>query len=117
MDLEKIEIRKNFLKTPDVATLKHLIFIILWYQSSPSRSQAELLTIPLMKRCFERNGMAKDFDFKQKKSTWKKKRGSSRVEDSAPQLGMIPYFFDPSPRDIFFLSVILGPCLFSVINP
>ena len=112
MDLEKIEIRKIFLKTPDVATLKHLIFIILWYQSSPSRSQAELLTIPLMKRCFERNGMAKDFDFKQKKSTWKK-RGSSRVEDSALQLGMIPYFFDPCPRDIFFFVRYFRPMFVS----
>ena len=73
MDLEKTEIRKKNSKTPNFATLKHLIFIILWYQSSPSRSQAEFLTIPLMKRCFEKNGAAKDFDFKQKKINLKKK--------------------------------------------
>ena len=73
MDLEKIEIRKIFLKTPDVAALKHLLFFILWYRSSPSRSHAKLLTIPWMKRCFEKTGLAKDFDFKQKKSIWKKK--------------------------------------------
>ena len=73
----------------------------MWYQSSPSRSQADLLTIPWMKRCFEKNGAAKDFDFKQKKSIWKKKnRGSSRVEGSGLQLGMIPYFFDPSRNPI-----------------
>ena len=116
MDLEKIEIRKKNLKTPDFATLKHLIFIILWYQSSPSRSKAELLTIPWMKRRFEKNGAAKDFDFKQKKSIWKKNRGSSRVEGSGLQLGMIPYFFWP-PEKSHFMFVILSPCLFPVINP
>ena len=47
---------------------------------------------------FQRNGAAKDFDFKEKKSIWKKNRGSSRVEGSALQLGMIPYFFGP-PRN------------------
>ena len=88
----KIEIRNFFLKIPDFAPLKHLIFIILWYQSSPSRSKAELLT---MKRRFEKNGAAKDFDFKQKKSIWNKNRGSSRVEGSGLQLGMIPYFLTP----------------------
>ena len=103
MDLEKIEIRKNFLKTPDVATLKHLIFIILRYQSSPSRSQAELLTIPLMKRCFERNGMAKDFDFKQKKSTWKKK-GIISSWGFCPSTRNDPLFFWPlPPRYLFFV--------------
>ena len=104
MDLEKFEILKNFLKTPDFATLKHLIFIILWYQSSPSRSQAELLTIPWMKRCFEKNGAAEDFDFKQNNQFEKKNRGSSRVEGSGLQLGMIPYFFDP-PRNPILCSL------------
>ena len=48
-----------------------------------------------MRRCFEKNGGAKDFDFKQKKSIWKK-RGSSRVEGSGLQIGVIPtIFFTP----------------------
>ena len=68
MDLEKIEIRKKILKAPDFATLKHLIIIIFWYQSSPRRSQAELLTISWMMRCFGKSGGAKDFDFRQNKS-------------------------------------------------
>ena len=68
MDLERIEICKKNLKAPDFATLKRLILIILLYQSSPSRSEADLLTIPWMRRWLEKNGGAKDFDFKQKKS-------------------------------------------------
>ena len=114
MDLEKIEIRKIFLKTPDFATLKHLIFFILWYQSSPSRSKAEMLTIPWMKRRFEKNGAAKDFDFKQKKSIWKK---GDHLELRAPALnsGWSPIFL--TPEKFHIMSVILSPCLFPVINP
>ena len=111
MDLEKIEIRKKNLKTPDFATLKHLIFIILWYQSSPSRSQAELLTTPWMKRCFEKNGAAEDFDFKQNNQFEKKNRGPSRVEGSGLQLGMIPYFFDT--REIPFYVRFFKPMFVS----
>ena len=49
-----------------------------------------------MRRCFEKSRAPKDFDIKQKKLFWKKKnRGSSRVEGSGLQLGVIPYFFDP----------------------
>ena len=98
MDLEKIEIRKIFFKFPDFVTLKHLIFIILWYQSSPSRSQAELLTIPWMRMCFEKNGGAKDLTLSKKMNLKKKIGGSSRVEGSGFQLGVIPYFFYPPPR-------------------
>ena len=101
MDLEKIEIRKKYLKAPDFATLKHLILIRLWYQSSPSRSQAELITILWMRRCFEKNRAPKDFDIKQKNYFEKKNRELSRVEGSGLQLGMIPYFFAP-PREIPF---------------
>ena len=115
MDLEKIEIRKIFLKTPDFATLNHLIFIILWYQSSLSLSQADLLIIARMKRCFEKYGAAKDFDLKQKKSIWKKKGiiSSWGLWPSSPD---DPLFFWP-PEKFHFMSVILGPCLFPVINP
>ena len=48
---------------------------------------------------WKKNGGAKEFDFKQKKSNWKKNRGLSRVEGSGIQLGMIPYFFGP-PRNL-----------------
>ena len=116
MDLEKIEILKNFFKFPDFATLKHLIFIILWYQSSSSRSQAELLTISWMKRCFEKNGAAKDFDFKQKKSIWKKKiRDHLELRALAFNSGWSPIFWPPEKFHI--MSVILSSCLFPVINP
>ena len=43
---------------------------------------------------WKKNGGAKDFDFKQENSIWKK-RGSSRVEGSGLQLGVLAYFFDP----------------------
>ena len=49
---------------------------------------------------WKKSGGAKDFDFKQKNQFEKKNMGSSRVEDSGLQLGMIPYFFDP--REIPF---------------
>ena len=66
--------------------------------------------------CFEKNGAAKDFDFKQKKNQFKKKNmGSSRVEGSGLQLRMIPFFLTPDKSQ--FMSVILSPCLFPVINP
>ena len=110
MDLEKIEILKNFFKFPDFATLKHLIFILLWYQSSSSRSQAELLTISWMKRCFEKNGAAKDFDFKQKKSIWKK---SDHLELRALALNSrwSPIFL--SPREIIFYVRYFKPMFVS----
>ena len=72
MDLERFEARKKFLKAPDFATLKHLILIILWYQSCPSRSQAELLTILWMRRCFEKIRAVNDFDIMQKINLKKK---------------------------------------------
>ena len=116
MDLEKIEIRKIFFKKSGFRSSKTIIFIILWYQSSPSRSQTELLTIPLMKRCFEKNGAAKDSHFKKKNQFEKKKNmGSSRVQGSGLQFGMIPFFLPPTKSQ--FMSVILSPCLFPVINP
>ena len=71
MDLEKIEIRKIFLKTPDFATLKHLIFIILWYQSSPGHSQVQS-TIPRMKRCFEKMERPKTLTLSKKNQFEKK---------------------------------------------
>ena len=101
MDLEKIEISKIFLKTPDVAALKHLIFFILWYQSSPSRSHAKLLTIPWMKRCFEKTGAAKDFDFKQKKSIWKKNRGHLELRALVFNSGWSPIFLTPREIPLF----------------
>ena len=100
MDLEKIEISKKILKAPDFATLKQLSLIILRYQSSPSRSQAELLTILWMRSCFEKNRAVKHFDIMQKNQFEKKNRGSSRVEGSGLQLGVIPYFL--TPREILF---------------
>ena len=111
MDLEKIEIRKKFLKTPDFAPLKHLIFIILWYQSSPSRSQAELLTIPWMKRCFEKNGAAKDFDFKQK-NQFEKKRGIISNWGLGPSTRPDPLFFF-TPREIPFYVRYFKPMFVS----
>ena len=95
MDLEKIEIRKIFLKTPDVAALKHLIFFILWYQSSPSRSHAKLLTIPWMKRCFEKTGAAKDFDFKQNINLKKKIGDHLELRALAFNSGRSPFFYPP----------------------
>ena len=94
MNLEKIEIRKKkYLKAPDFATLKHLIFIIMWNTSSPNSSKAKLLTIPCMRRCFEDNGGAKGFDLKQKKINLKKKNsGSSRFEGFGP---VEIFFFAP----------------------
>ena len=53
-----------------------------------------------MKRRFEKNGADKDFDFKKKNQFEKKNRGSSRVEGSGLQLGMIPYFFYPPKNPI-----------------
>ena len=72
MDLENWNPQKKILKAPDFATLKHLILIILWYQSSISSSQAELLTILWVRRCFEKNRAVKDFDIKQKNQFEKK---------------------------------------------
>ena len=69
-----------------------------------------------MRRRFEKNGGAKDFDFMQKNQFEKKNRGSSRVEGSGLQLGMIPYFYWHSEKS-HFLSVILGLYLFPAINP
>ena len=69
-----------------------------------------------MRRCFEKSREAKDFDIKQKNYFEKKNRELSRVEGSGLQLGMIPYFFAP-PEKTYFMSVILGLCLFPVINP
>ena len=69
-----------------------------------------------MKSCFEKNGAAKDSHFKKKNQFEKKNMGSSRFEGSGHQLGMIPYFFW-TPEKYHFMSVILSPCLFPVINP
>ena len=73
MDLKKIEIhkKKNF-ESSGFCNLKHLILIIWWYQSFSSRSQTELLTIPWMRRFFEKNRAPKDFDIKQKNQFEKK---------------------------------------------
>ena len=69
-----------------------------------------------MKRCFEKNGAAKDFDFKQKKSIWKKKLGVISSWGIWPSTRDDPLFFWP-PEKFHFMSVILSPCLFPVINP
>ena len=68
MGLEEIEIRKIFFKNSGFCNSKTLNFYYIVIPIFPSRLQAELLTIPRMKKCFEKNGAAKDFDFKQKKS-------------------------------------------------
>ena len=52
-----------------------------------------------MRRFFEKSREAKDFDIKQKNYFEKKNRELSRVEGSGLQLGMIPYFFAPPPRN------------------
>ena len=100
MDLEKIEIRKIFLKTPDFATLNHFIFIILWYQSSPSRSHAELLTIPWMKRCFEKMERPKSLTLSKKINLKKKIGGHLELRALAFNSGWSPIFL--TPREIPF---------------
>ena len=54
-----------------------------------------VVNYPVDEEEFEKNGGAKDFDFKQKNQFEKKNRGSSRVEGSGLQLGIIPYIFWP----------------------
>ena len=75
MDLEKIEFRKKFFKNSGFCNSKSpsFYYIVIPIFSKPFTGRIELLTIPWMKRCFERNVAAKDFHFKQKKSIWKKK--------------------------------------------
>ena len=72
MDLVKIESRKKNFESSGFRNSKTLNSYYIVIPIFSSRSQAELLTIPWMRRCFEKNGGAKDFDFKQKKSIWKK---------------------------------------------
>ena len=88
------EIRKKKFESSGFLNTKTInsYYIVIRYQSSPCRSQAELLTILWMRRRFEKNGGAKDFDFRQKNQFEKKGRGSSRVQGSGLQLGMMPYF-------------------------
>ena len=72
MDLKKIEIRKKIFKNSGFCNSKTLNFYYIVIPIFPSRLQAELLIIPWMKRCFEKNGAAKDFDSKQKNQSKKK---------------------------------------------
>ena len=69
-----------------------------------------------MKRYFEKMVRPKTFTLEKKNQLEKKNRGSSRVEGSGLQLGMIPYFFNP--REIpLYVRFFLSPCLFPVIYP
>ena len=115
MDLGKIEVRKkNFLKAPDFATLKHLSLFILWYQSSPSRAQAELLTILSMRSCFEKNRAVKDFDIKQKNQFEKKIGDHLELRALAFNSGWSAIFLNTEKSH--FMFVILSPCVLTVIN-
>ena len=73
MDLEKFEILKNFFKNSGFRNSKTLNFNYIVIPIFTKPFTGRILTIPWMKRCFEKNGAAKDFDFKQKKINLKKK--------------------------------------------
>ena len=75
MELEKTEIRKIFFKNSGFRNSKTLSFYYIVIPIFSKPFTAVLLTIPWIKRCFEKNGAAKVFDFKQKKINLKKKIG------------------------------------------
>ena len=81
MDLEKIEISKKIFKSSGFRNSKTLNFYknVIHIFSKPFASR--IVNYSWMRRCFEKNGGAKVFDLKQKKSVWKKNRG---FEGSGP---------------------------------
>ena len=115
MDLEKIENRKKNFKSSGFRNSKILNFYHIVIPIFSKSFTGRVFNHPVDEEVFWKNGEAKDFDFRQKKSQTEKKRGSSRVESSGLQLGMIPYFF--APEKSYFMSAILGLCLFPVIKP
>ena len=54
-----------------------------------------------MKRCFEKNGAAKDSHFKKKNLFEKENMGSSRVQGSGLQFGKIPFFLPPQEITVY----------------
>ena len=100
MDLEKIEIRKIFFKNSGFRNSKTLSFYYIVIPIFSKPFTGRIVNYPVDEQVFwKKMERPKTLTLSKKDKFEKKNRGSSRVEGSGLQLGMIPYFFD-SPRNL-----------------